>query len=84
MKGAHYLYHELLKTGQFEPVYNLPFYKEFVLKAKFDVNKFEEDLLEEGILGPLHLGNQHLLFAVTERRTKEEIDLLVKKAGEQR
>lgn len=84
MKGAHYLYHELLKTGQFEPVYNLPFYKEFVLKAKFDVNKFEEDLLEEGILGPLHLGDQHLLFAVTERRTKEEIDLLVKKAGEQR
>jgi glycine dehydrogenase subunit 1 len=79
MKGAHYLYQELLKTKRFEVVYDQPFFKEFVLKANFDVSSFEEDLLKDNILGPLHLGQNHLMFAVTERRTKAEIDLLVQK-----
>jgi glycine dehydrogenase subunit 1 len=79
MKGAHYLYHELLKTNRFEVVYNQPFFKEFVLKANFDVSLFEEDLLKDNILGPLHLGNNHLMFAVTERRSKAEIDQLIQK-----
>jgi glycine dehydrogenase subunit 1 len=84
MKGAHYLYDALLKTNKFEIVYNQPFFKEFVLKAKFDVEKFEKDLLKDGILGPLHLKDNHLLFAVTEKRSIEEIDLLVRKVVEQK
>ncbi|MBN2300665.1 MAG: aminomethyl-transferring glycine dehydrogenase subunit GcvPA [Acholeplasmataceae bacterium] len=84
MKGAHYLYKELLKTNQFEIVNNHPFFKEFTLKAKFDVEQFEKSLLEDGILGPLHIKDQKLLFAVTERRSIDEIDRLVKKVGEQR
>lgn len=79
MKGAHYLYRKLLETKKFEVVYDKPFYKEFVLKANFDVERFEKDLLKDGILGPLHLGNHHLLFAVTERRTIDEINQLVQK-----
>ena len=79
MKGAHYLYHALLKTGRFEIVYDQPFFKEFVLKAKFDIDRFEKELLSEGILGPLSIGNQNLLFAVTEKRTKEQMDTLVDK-----
>jgi len=79
MKGAHYLYQKLLETKKFEVVYDKPFYKEFVLKANFDVERFEKDLLKDGILGPLHLGNHHLLFAVTERRTIDEINQLVQK-----
>jgi len=84
MQGAHYLYNKLLETKQFEVVNHEPFFKEFVLKAKFDVDAFEKSLLSDGILGPLHLGDNQLLFAVTERRTIEEMDLLVKKVGEQR
>ena len=77
MKGAHYLYQKLLETKKFEVVYDQPFFKEFVLKANFDVKKFEDVCISHNILGPLHIGNQHLLFAVTEKRTKEEIDQLV-------
>ena len=77
MKGAHYLYERLLKTGKFEKVYNHPFYKEFVLKSTIDVAILEKAWLDRGILGPLHLGNQQLLFAVTEKRTLAEMDALI-------
>lgn len=77
MKGAHYLYHELLKTKKFDVVYDQPFFKEFVLKANFDISVFEKTCLDQGLLGPLHIGNNHLLFAVTEKRTQKEMDQLV-------
>ncbi|HOI84845.1 MAG TPA: aminomethyl-transferring glycine dehydrogenase subunit GcvPA [Acholeplasmataceae bacterium] len=77
MKGAHYLYTKLLQTKKFDILFNQPFFKEFVLKAKFDVNAFEQACLAKGILGPLHLGEGKLLFAVTEKRTIEEMDQLV-------
>jgi len=83
MQGAHYLYNKLLETKKFEVVNHEPFFKEFVLKANFDVEIFEKSLLKNGILGPLHIGNNQLLFAVTERRTIEEMDLLVQKVVEQ-
>ena len=79
LNGAHYLYKKLLDTKKFEVVYQKPFFKEFVLKAKFDVNQFDQYLIDHDILGPLHIGNDHLLFAVTEKRTKEELDLFVEK-----
>jgi len=77
MKGAHYLYHRLLETKKFESVYPQPFFKEFVLKAKFDVAAFEDQCLDQGILGPLLIGDNQLLFAVTEKRTLEEMEQLV-------
>jgi glycine dehydrogenase subunit 1 len=77
LNGAYYLYNKLLETKKFEVVYDQPFYKEFVLKALFDVEQFEKNLLEKSILGPLHLGNNHLLFAVTEKRTVKEMDQLI-------
>ncbi len=83
LKGAHYLYEQLLKTKKFDKVNNHPFFKEFTLKAKFDVNKFEKSCLDNGILGPLHIGDNQLLFAVTERRTIAEMDLLIQKVVEQ-
>ena len=33
MDGAHYLYHELIKTKLFTSVSNEPFYNEFILKS---------------------------------------------------
>lgn len=77
LNGAHYLYEKLLETKKFKKGYNQPFFKEFVLKANFDVKAFDAYLIDHHILGPLHIGDNQLLFAVTEKRTQEEIDLLV-------
>lgn len=78
-KKAHYLYQKLLETNQFEAVYHKPFFQEFVLKAKFNTKDLTSKLLKHNYLGPLLLDDQHLLFAVTQKRTLEEIDDFVKK-----
>lgn len=75
--GAHYLYNKLIATGKFTPAFDKPFLKEFVLKTDMDVEAMNKKLLENGIMGPLDLGNGLVEFAVTEKRTKEEIDQLI-------
>ena len=75
--GAHYLYNKLLETGKFYPVYNKPFLKEFVVKTDLDMNKVNKYLLNHGIMGGVILEDGKVEFAVTENRTKEEIDNLV-------
>lgn len=75
--GAHYLYGKLIESGKFTQVYDKPFLKEFVLKTSLDVDKMNERLLAADILGPVNLGNGIVEFAVTENRTRAEIDKLV-------
>ena len=75
--GAHYLYKKLIETGKFEPVFNKPFLKEFVVKTNLDMKKVNERLLQQGIMGGVLIGDGKVVFAVTEKRTKEEIDKLV-------
>ena len=75
--GAHYLCDELLKTGRFELVYDQPFFNEFYVKYDGDVDTLFQRFIEAGVLGGVRL-KDGLLFAVTEKRTKEEIDNLVK------
>lgn len=75
--GAHYLHNKLIETGKFEDPFNKPFLKEFTLKTSLDVKEFNKKLEEKGIMGPLDLGNGLVGFAVTENRTREEIDELV-------
>ena len=76
--GAHYLYKKLLETGKFSPVYDQPFLKEFVVKTDLDMDKVNKFLLKNGIMGGIPLEDGKVEFAVTEKRTKEEIDNLVK------
>lgn len=76
--GAHYLYRKLLETGKFHTVFDKPFLKEFVVKTDLDIKKMNEVLKENGIMGGVPLGDGKIAFAVTEKRTKEEIDNLVK------
>ena len=78
--GAHYLCDELLKTGRFKLAYNQPFFNEFFVKYDGDVDTLYQRFIEAGILGGVRI-EDGLLFAVTEKRTKEEIDNLVKVAG---
>ena len=76
--AAHYLYDKLIGSGKFERVYDKPFLKEFVVKTDLDVDKLNERLLRHGIMGGINLGDGKIEFAVTEKRTKKEIDKLVK------
>lgn len=76
--GAHYLYAQLLKTGKFEAAFEQPFLNEFTLKALCDTGKLQQRLLDAGYFGALDLGDGLVSFCVTEKRTKEEIDGLVK------
>ena len=78
--GAHYLCDELLKTGRFHLAYDKPFFNEFYVKYDGDVDTLYQRFIEEGFLGGIRL-EEGILFAVTEKRTKEEIDNLVKIAA---
>ena len=80
--GAHYLYDELLKTGKFEPVFDKPFLKEFVLKPLVPVEKLQQKLLDEGFFGALATEEGYVSFCVTEKRTKAEVDSLVEAVKE--
>ena len=78
--GAHYLCDELLKTGRFQLRFHQPFFNEFLVSYAGDVNNLYQRLIEAGFLGGVKVDGG-LLFAVTEKRTKEEIDNLVKIAA---
>lgn len=77
--GAHYLHDKLLETSAFEKVYDAPFLNEFCLRYKGDVETLRKKCAEQGFLAgvPVEGAEGQLLFAVTEKRTKEEIDRLV-------
>ena len=74
--GAHYLCDKLLATGKFHLVYDQPFFNEFLVKYDGDVEDLYKRFIEAGILGGVKV-DDGILFAVTEKRTKEEIDNLV-------
>jgi len=75
--GAHYLHDKLVASGKFTPAFDKPFLKEFTLKTGLDVKEMNACLLEKGFMGPLDLGEGMVEFAVTENRTREEIDEFV-------
>jgi glycine dehydrogenase subunit 1 len=78
--GAHYLCDKLVETGKFHLVYNQPFFNEFYVKYDGDVDKLQKRFIDAGFLGGVKFADG-ILFAVTEKRTKEEIDNLVKIAA---
>ncbi|MEJ7540689.1 aminomethyl-transferring glycine dehydrogenase subunit GcvPA [Staphylococcus intermedius] len=63
-------------------------YNEFVVRFDRPIAEVNRALLDEGIIGGFDLSTvdqtfeNHMLVAVTELRTKEEIDTFVQKAGE--
>lgn len=88
LQKSHYAYEQLIGTGKFTPVFKAPFFKEFVVKSKTRIEDVNNALLSDKIIGGLDLGRYYSelsngwLVAVTEKRTKTEIDNLVRKAGE--
>lgn len=75
--GAHYLHDKLLASGKFHKVFDAPFLKEFTLRTDLDIKAVNEKLRMHGFMGGVELGEGLVSFAVTEKRTKEEIDKLV-------
>lgn len=82
--GAHYLHDALIATGLFSNKYERPFFNEFCVKYNGDVDRLQQRFVENGILGGVKVDTNTLMFAVTEKRTKEEIDKLVNIAKEEK
>ncbi|MCB0118225.1 MAG: aminomethyl-transferring glycine dehydrogenase subunit GcvPA [Anaerolineales bacterium] len=80
---AHYAANELSKIDGFGMCFTQPFFHEFVLCCPKPASEVNQYLLDNGILGGYDLGKDypslkdHLLIAVTEMNTKDEIDTLV-------
>jgi glycine dehydrogenase subunit 1 len=80
---AHYAASELSKIDGFDLCFSEPFFHEFVLCCPKPASEVNEYLLDHGILGGYDLSQDypslpnHLLVAVTEMNSKEEIDTLV-------
>jgi len=82
---AHYAAAEVAKLKGYELAFSAPFFKEFVVRCKrAPVGEVVRAAREAGILAGVELGRWFprladcLLVAVTEKRTKEQIDRWVK------
>ncbi|MBL4951427.1 aminomethyl-transferring glycine dehydrogenase subunit GcvPA [Neobacillus sp. YIM B02564] len=87
LQKAHYAKNAFKQAG-FEVVYDGHSFNEFVIKLNRPVKEINQKLLHKGIIGGYDLGRDypdlvhHMLIAVTEQRTKEEIDTLVRELGD--
>ncbi|MBO7436588.1 MAG: aminomethyl-transferring glycine dehydrogenase subunit GcvPA [Bacteroidaceae bacterium] len=76
---AHYLYAKLLETGKFQEIFSgAPFLKEFVLKPLVPAAELQKKLADAGFFGALETEEGYVSFCVTEKRSYEDIDELVK------
>lgn len=86
IQKAHYTYDRLVASGKFKPVFNAPFFKEFVVQSSSDVNELNQKLLKDKIIGGYAVERHYpeiadgWLIAVTEKRTRQDIDNMVSKA----
>ena len=75
--GAHYLMDRLVATGRFKPAFDRPFFNEFCVRYAGDVDELQRRFIAAGIFGGIKVAADTIMFAVTEKRTKEEIDKLI-------
>jgi glycine dehydrogenase subunit 1 len=76
--GAHYLHDELLATGHFREAFpGKEFVNEFCVRYDGNLDTLLQTWQDNGILGGMKVANDTLMLAVTELRSKEEMDLLV-------
>ena len=79
---AHYAAEKISEIPGFELVYDEPFFHEFVVRCPMPVEDVNNHLIDHGILGGFDLGiispdlENHMLIAVTEMITREEINYL--------
>lgn len=77
---AHYAAAKIAEIPGFELIDKNPFFHEFTVKCPISVEGINMHLLDHGILGGLDLGvvsddlDKHMLIAVTEMNSRDEID----------
>lgn len=76
--GAHYMYDQLVDTGKFKQTFDKPFFNEFCVDYDGDVDALQQKFIDNGFMGGVKIGEHTIMFAVTEQRTKDEIDNLIK------
>jgi len=87
LQKAHYAHAALAATTGCQSGFGSRFFKEFCIKTDKPVAYINGKLLEQRILGGLDIGKYYpelenvMLICVTEKRTKEEIDRLVREVG---
>lgn len=85
---AHYAANRIASLPGFALWSNSPFFNEFVVNCPASVEEINDLLLDHGILGGYDLGQDypdlatHMLVAVTEMNTQEEIELLLEVLSE--
>ncbi|HHY12484.1 MAG TPA: aminomethyl-transferring glycine dehydrogenase subunit GcvPA [Firmicutes bacterium] len=83
VQKAAYLAGKISGIKGFSIAWEAPFFNEFTVKCPVDAGKVVDALLEKGIIAGYPLGRSypelkdHLLIAVTEKRTRQEMDDLV-------
>ena len=75
--GAHYMAEKLVATGKFTMAFDKPFFNEFCVRYNGDVDALQKKFIDNGFFGGVKVAEDTIMFAVTEKRTKQEIDTLV-------
>lgn len=88
IQKAHYAASEIAKIDGYSLAFpDKPFFKEFVIRTPHNPDSINKRLMDRGIIGGLSLAEYYpgignaMLVAVTEQRTREEIDALVAALG---
>ena len=83
LKKAHYAAREISKLDGFEITFTNPYFKEFAVSTEKTVFEINQYLKENKFIGGYDLEEDYedlsgnMLIAVTEKRTRDEIDKLV-------
>ncbi|SMO39049.1 aminomethyl-transferring glycine dehydrogenase subunit GcvPA [Melghirimyces algeriensis] len=84
LNKAHYAKERLSRISGVQPLFNHPFFNEFALQLNRPVSQVNRKLFDRGIIGGYGLEQDYpewkhsMLIAVTDMRTKEEIDELAR------
>ena len=81
---AHYAAARISQLKGYSPVFQQPFFKEFVVRCPIAPSQINEALFQNGIIGGLdisHMIDNGMLLCVTEMNTKQEIDRLTEILG---
>lgn len=85
---AHYAANSITALAGYTLWSSLPFFNEFVVQTPQPVSEINDQLLEHDILGGYDLSqdyaslDHHMLIAVTEMNTRQDIDRLVEVLSE--
>lgn len=85
MDRASYAWHKLMEIEGVSPAFNRRFFNEFAIRLPKDAAEVVSSLVDQGIAAGFPVGRYYegmenvLLLAFTEKRSKEEIDIMVAK-----